>query len=97
MVLVIAGAVKFVMLAVQQKAVRRVKADGADAERGFFLVNHFAVHGNGRDELVKFWRFRRPKNRRGKLSIPISPSPCDSRLQLFRFLKIRSAICRRVK
>ena len=34
-VLVIAGAVKFVMLAVQQKAVRRVKAHGADAERRF--------------------------------------------------------------
>ena len=53
-VLVIAGAVKFVMLAVQQKAVRRVKAHGADAEGGFFLVNNFAVDGNGGDELVKF-------------------------------------------
>ena len=42
-VLVIAGAVKFVMLAVQQKAVGRVKAHGADAEFGFLSVNHFAV------------------------------------------------------
>ena len=60
-VLMIAGAVNLVMLAVQQKAVRRVKADGADAERSGFLVNHFAVHRNCCDELVKFRIFRRPK------------------------------------
>ena len=42
-VLVIAGAVNLVMLAVQQKAVVRVEADGADAERGFLLINNFAV------------------------------------------------------
>ena len=78
-VLVIAGAVKLVMLAVQQKAVRRVKAHGADAEGGFFLVNHFAVHGNGRDKLVKFWRFPATKEPAKKLSIPISQCACDSR------------------
>ena len=65
-VLVIAGAVNLVMLAVQQKAVRRVKADGADAERGFFLVNNFAGDGNGGDEFVELGRFRRPENGRGK-------------------------------
>ncbi len=40
-VLMIAGAVKFVMLAVQQKAVRRVKADGADAEQRFPFGQQF--------------------------------------------------------
>ena len=63
-VLMVAGAVKFVMLAVQQKSVRRIKRKRADAERGFFLVNHLAADGNRCDELVKFWVFRRPKNRR---------------------------------
>jgi len=35
-VLVIAGAVNFIMLAVQQKALVLVEANGADAELGFF-------------------------------------------------------------
>ena len=42
-ILMVASAVKLVMPAVQQKAVRRVKAHGAEAKRGFLLVNHFAV------------------------------------------------------
>ena len=52
-VLVIAGALQFVVLAIQQKAVRRIEADGADAERGFGLVNGFAIGFDGRDEFVK--------------------------------------------
>ena len=40
-VLMIAGAVDFVMLAVQQKSVRPVEAHGADAELGFLSVNDF--------------------------------------------------------
>ena len=44
MILVIARAIKFVMLAVQQKAVRRVKAHGANPERGFFLINQVIAH-----------------------------------------------------
>ena len=66
-VLVIAGAVNPVRLAVQQKAFVRVEADGADAEHGFFLVNDLAGDGNGGDELVELRRFRRPKNGRGEL------------------------------
>ena len=63
MVLVVARAVELVMLAVQQKAVRRVKADGADAKQGLLFVNNFAGHGNCADELVEFGRFRRPEKR----------------------------------
>ena len=42
-VLVIAGALEFVVLAVQQKTFFHVEPDGADAKRGFLAVNNFSV------------------------------------------------------
>ncbi len=72
------------------------KRHGADAKGSCYLVNHFAGHGNGRDELVKFWRFRRPKNRRGNIRFQFHQRPAI-RVLIFPIRKIVSAICRPAK
>jgi len=66
-ILMVAGAVKFVVPAVEQKTVRRIEAHSADAKGGLILVHNFVTNGDRRDELVAFWGFRRPENRRRNL------------------------------
>ena len=72
-VLVIAGAVKFVSACRSAKSLCRVKPHGADAEHGFLLVNDLAVHGNRRDRACKVWAIPATRELARKRSIPISP------------------------
>ena len=53
-----------IRLAVQQKSIRRIERNRANAEFSFHSVNDFAADFNRRDEFVKFWIFGRPEFRR---------------------------------
>ena len=64
MVLVIACALEFIRLAVEQKTLVGVKRHRADAKFRFLPVHHLPAAPDRGDEFVKFRGFGRPKDRR---------------------------------
>ncbi len=90
-VLVIAGAVNRVRLAVQHETLVRIKDRGADAEDGFLLVNRFAVHRNRGDELVELGRFRRPEHGRRNLRLQLQRG-LQFAAHLLRSLELRDRL-----
>src|SRR5581483_11639059 len=62
MVLMIAGALDLNTLAVQEKALVRIEADRADAERSFVTIHLTAAALDRSDKLVKVRRFERPQS-----------------------------------
>lgn len=54
-VLMVVCALQFHAFAVQEKAVIRIEANGADAEGGLVAIHFAAVVLNLRDKLVKAW------------------------------------------
>ena len=82
----VAGAFQFIVLAVEEKAVGGVEADGADAELGFLAVHDLAAGFHGGDEFVESGGFGRPEDGVGHLGFQLH-GPGLGAFHLFSFLE----------